>query len=116
MNKFYKIDVEERNAVKFKANADLIVEREGVEGYAMMWLNLTNNQKANKKDILKIYNDYDNGVYVICDAEEENVKAVEDYLQRLGLVIEYKNEILVVQPEEIFNENDNYMDIELIDW
>ena len=116
MNKCYKINVEELKAVRIKANAGLIVDKDGIEGYAMMWLNLTNNQKNNKKDILKIYNDYDNGIYVVCDAEEENVKAVEDYLQRLGLVIEYKDDVLAILPEEVFDESDDCLDTELIDW
>ena len=117
MSKFYKIDVYETKAIRIKANADMIVKENGIPGYAMMWLNLTNNQKANKKDIFKIYNDYDNGIYVVCDAEETNVKAVEDYLERLGLVIENKEEILVVKPEEVFDEtDDDDLDVELIDW
>ena len=116
MSKYYKINVEETKAVKIKANAGLIVDKEGIQGYAMMWLNLTNNQKANKQDILKIYNDYDNGIYVVCDAEEENVKATEDYLQRLGLVIEYKEEVVIVMPEEVFDNSDDCLDVELIDW
>lgn len=116
MSKYYKINVEETKAIKIKANAGLIVDKEGIQGYAMMWLNLTNNQKANKQDILKIYNDYDNGIYVVCDAEEENVKAVEDYLQRLGLVIEYKDNVLAILPDEMFDNSDDCLNVELIDW
>jgi hypothetical protein len=114
MSKYYKIGVEETRAIKIKANAGLLVEQEGIQGYAMMWLNLTNNQKANKQSILKIYNDYDNGIYVVCDANEKNVEATQDYLQRLGLVIEYKEECVVVMPEEVFS--DDELDVELIDW
>lgn len=114
MDKYYKINVEETRATKIKADAGLIVEKEGIEGYAMMWLNLTNNQKNNKQAILKIYNDYDNGIYVICDSKEANVKATEDYLQRLGLEIKYKEECVAVMPEEVFNDDD--LDVELIDW
>lgn len=112
MDKYYKINVEETRATKIKANAGLIVEKEGIQGYAMMWLNLTNNQKNNKQAILKISNDYDNGIYVVCTSKE--AKNVEDYLQRLGLVIEYKEECVVVMPEEIFNDDD--LDVELIEW
>ncbi len=114
MERYYKINVEESRAMKIRANADQLVKDEGVQGYAMMWLNLTNNQKANKQEILKIYNDYDNGIYVICDNDERNVKATEDYLQRLGLVIEDKEEVVIVQPEEVFNDDD--LDVELIEW
>lgn len=114
MSKYYKIDAEEMRGIRIKANADSLVEKEGVKGYAMMWLNLTNNQKANKKSIWKVYNDYDNGVYVVCDAESDNVEAVIDYLERLGLVIEYKAEIVAVMPDEVIRDDD--MDTELIDW
>ena len=112
MDKCYKINVEETRAIKIKADAGLIVDKEGIEGYAVMWLNLTNNQKNNKQEILKIYNDYDNGIYVVCNTK--STKATEDYLQRLGLVIEYKEECVVVMPEEVFNDDD--LDVELIDW
>ena len=114
MSKYYKIGVEETRATKIKANAGNLVKEEGIQGYAMMWLNLTNNQKAHKQEILKIYNDYDNGIYVVCNANEKNVEATQDYLQRLGLVIEYKEECVVVMPEEVFNDDD--LDVELIDW
>jgi hypothetical protein len=112
MERYYKINVEETRATKIKANADQLVKNEGIEGYAMMWLHLTNNQKNNKQEILKIYNDYDNGIYVICN--NDSVEAAEDYLKRLGLVIEYKEECVVVMPEEVFNDDD--LDVELIEW
>lgn len=113
MGKQYNNDMEKTRAMRIKADAGEIVKKEGINGYAMMWLNLTNNQKSNRKDILKIYNDYDNGIYVVCDAHGENVKEVVDYLERLGLVIEYKEEVLVVQPEEVFDDD---LDVELIEW
>ena len=37
MGKYYKIGVEETRAIKIKANAGLLVEQEGIQGYAMMW-------------------------------------------------------------------------------
>lgn len=114
VEKYYKLDVMETRAVRIKANADVLARDEGTMGYALMWLNLTNNQRANKKDLLKIYNDYYNGIYVVCDPDEDNVKEVEDYLKRLGLEIEYKEECVIVQPEEVFNDDD--LDVELIEW
>ena len=112
MERYYKINVEETRATKIKANADQLVKDEGIQGYAMMWLNLTNNQKNNKQELLKIYNDYDNGVYVICT--NDSAKATEDYLQRLGLAIEYKEEVVIVIPDEVLNDDD--LDVELISW
>ena len=114
MSKHYEISVEETRAIKIKANAGLIADKEGEQGYAMMWLNLTNNRREHKQSILKIYNDSDNGIYVVCDAHEANVKAVESYLVRLGLVIEYKDEVAAIMPEEVFNDDD--LKTELIDW
>lgn len=112
MERYYKTDVEEKKAIKIKANAAELVKAEGIEGYAMMWLNLTNNQRANKRDMLKVYNNSDNGIYVVCS--NSSVAATEDYLQSLGLVIEYKEECVTVQPDEIFNDDD--LDVELIEW
>lgn len=111
MDKYYKIDVEETRATRIKANAGLIVKEEGVEGYAMAWLNLTNNQRANSSTILKIYNDADNGIYVICKTAA--AANIENYLQNLGLVIEYKEEVAVLQPDEVFNDD---LDVELVEW
>lgn len=112
--KYYKIDVTETRGIKIKANADKLVKDEGTEGYALMWLNLTNNQREHKQELLKIYNDYYNGVYVICEPDEDNVKATEDYLRRLGLEIDFKEECVIVQPWEVFNDDD--LDVELIEW
>ena len=114
MEKYYKISVEETKATRIKATADQLVKREGIQGYAMMWLNLTNNQKTYKNNILKIYNDYDNGIYVVCNAEEKNVNATIDYLQQLGLLIEDKEEVIIVTPDEIFSDDD--LDVELVGW
>lgn len=112
--KFYKLDVTETQAIKIKANADILVKNEGTEGYAMMWLHLTNNQREHKRELLKIYNDYYNGVYVVVDPDEDNVREAEDYLKRLGLDIEYKEKCIVVQPDEVFRDDD--LDVELIEW
>ena len=112
--RYYKIDVTETRAIKIKANADKLVKDEGTEGYALMWLNLTNNQREHKQELLKIYNDYYNGVYVVCAPDEGNVRATEDYLRRLGLEIEHKEEVVVVQPWEVYNDDD--LDVELIEW
>lgn len=114
MSEYCRIRAEKTVAVRIKANAGAIVEKEGMQGYAMMWLNLTNNQKENKQDLLKIYNDYDNGIYVVCDADEENVKATEDYLHRLGLVTESKENVIVVRTEEIYDNSNDCLDVELI--
>lgn len=114
MYKYYVINVEETRAIRIKADAGNLVKEEGIQGYATMWLNLTNNQKANKKELLKVYNDYDNGIYVVCDADVKNVEATEDYLKRLGLTIECREEVVVVMPAEVFNDDD--LDVELIDW
>ena len=113
VEKYYELNVMETRAIRIKANADILVRDEGTMGYALVWLNLTNNQKSNKEELLKIYNDYDNGIYVICNPDEDNVKEVEDYLKRLGLEIEYKEECIVVQPDEVFNDD---LDVELIEW
>ena len=112
MDKYYKIDVEETRATKIKANAGLIVEKEGVQGYAMVWLALTNTQRANSNGILKIRNDANNGIYVVC--KNATVKAVEEHLQKLGLVIEYKEEVVVLQPDEVFNDDD--LEVVLVEW
>lgn len=112
--KYYKLDVMETRAIKIKANGNQLVYDEGTMGYALAWLNITNNQREHKREILKVYNDYHNGIYLIVEPSEENVKAAEDYLQRLGFEIECKEECIIVQPDEVFNDDD--LDVELINW
>ena len=112
--KYYKLDVTETRAIKIKANADKLMDNEGINEFARVWLNVTNNQREHKQEILKVYNDYYNGIYVVVDPNEDNVRATEDYLRRLGLEIDFKEEVIVVQPDEVFNDDD--LDVELIEW
>lgn len=112
--KYYKVNVVETRAVRIKANGDTLMQNEGIDEFAKVWLHITNNQREHKREILKVYNDYYNGIYVVVDPDEQNVRAAEDYLKRLGLEIEYKEECIVIQPEEVFNDDD--LDTELIDW
>ena len=112
--KYYKIDVTETRAIKIKANGDKLMKNEGINEFARVWLNITNNQREHKQEILKVYNDYYNGIYMVVDSDEENVKAAEEYLKRLGLEIDFKEEVVVVQPWEVYNDDD--LDVELIEW
>lgn len=112
--RYYKLDVTETRAIKIKANGDELMKNEGLNEFARVWLHITNNQREHKQEILKVYNDYYNGIYVVVDPDEDNVRAAEDYLRRLGLEIDFKEEVVVVQPWEVFNDDD--LDVELIEW
>lgn len=112
--KYYKVEVTETRAIRIKANGDALMQNEGIDEFAKVWLNITNNQREHKREILKVYNDYYNGIYVVVDPDEQNVRAAEDYLKRLGLEVEYKEECIVIQPEEVFYDCD--LDTELINW
>ena len=107
-----KINATEEYAVRIIADATELVKKSGVEGYAMMWLNLTNNQRENRQDILKIYNDSGNKIYIVCNEEEENVVSVKDYLKRLGLVIELEEKVVSVMTEGIIRDDD--LEVEII--
>lgn len=107
-----KINATEEYAVRIIADATELVKKSGVEGYAMMWLNLTNNQRENKQDILKIYNDSSNKVYVVCNEEEENVENVKDYMKNLGLTIELEEKIVSVTTDGIIRDDD--LEVEII--
>lgn len=113
MEKYYKLDVMETTATRIKADATQLVNKEGVDGYARAWLKLTNTVKDNKKDLFKLYNDYDNGIYITCAEDYHIVKATKEYLENLGLEIVAEETVLIVQPEEVFNDD---MDVELINW
>ena len=107
-----KINATEEYAVRIIADATELVKKDGIEGYAMMWLNLTNNQRENRQDILKIYNDSGNKIYIVCNEEEENVVSVKDYLKRLGLVIELEEKVVSVMTEGIIRDDD--LEVEII--
>lgn len=113
MYKTIQIKATEFNAVRVKADGSELIKTEGIEGFAKVWLALTNNKREYPQQILRIYNDYDNGVYVICDNDEANVANVEEYLTKLGLVVKEIEDIKVVQPEEVYYDE---IETELIDW
>lgn len=67
---------------------------ENIEDYAKSFLAIYNNVK-NDKDLLKMYNDYGNNVYVVC---EENVRDVAvQFLEQFGEV-KSVDKVEVVQP------------------
>lgn len=114
MKKYYKIDVEEARAIRIKADATKIIEKEGIDGYAKVWLAITNTVRDNKKnDLFKTYNDYGNGIYIVCADDEYIVKSTKNYLESLGLEVMEEEEIATVAPEEVFNDD---LEVELIEW
>ena len=48
-----------------------------IEGYALAWLKLTNNAREYGNMIWKIFNDKENGVYVICNPK--HVDAIKEF-------------------------------------
>lgn len=100
MKKYEKLTTEIRTATKITANAEKLSEKDGITGYALMWLKLTNTARENSNEFLKIYNNYYDDIYIIC--ENNSVKAIKDYLVDLGLEITDEEQIVILEPEIIF--------------
>ena len=84
-----KFTTDKKHAIRFK------VEMKGdVQTYALNWLKICNTVKS-ERELLKAYNDYDNGVYVIC--EKSVAEATKDWLEWFGEVDEGR-EILCLVP------------------
>lgn len=111
-----KIEAIEEYAIRIIADATELVKKEGVQGYAMMWLNLTNNQRENRQNILKVYNDSTNKIYVVCEEDDENIEQVKDYLKRIGLAIIEEEKVVSITPEEVFRDDDFEVEIMGENW
>ena len=84
-----KFEYEKRKAIRIK------VELSGnIDEYAKSFLSIYNNVK-NDKDLLKIYNNYDNGVYVVCEKDVQD--AAVRFLEQFGEIMKIE-EVEVVQP------------------
>lgn len=84
-----KFVTEEQKAIRFA------VEMEGnVETYAMNFLKIYNNVREDR-DLLKVYNNSGNTVYVVCKPEVAD--ACKDWLEWFGTVSE-PQEVIGIQP------------------
>ena len=101
-----KLECEKREAIRFK------VELQGdVHEYARSFLAIYNNVK-NDRDLLKMYNDYDNNIYVIC---ENGVReAVAEFLDQFGQIISIET-VEIVQPNGIDYDYREDMDTEFLE-
>lgn len=100
MKKYEKLTTEIRTATKITANADNLVKENSITEYALMWLKLTNTARENSNEFLKIYNNYYDDIYIIC--ENNSAKAIKDYLVDLGLKITDEEKVVILEPEIIF--------------
>jgi hypothetical protein len=82
-----------------------------VTEYAKSFLAIYNNVKSDR-DLLKMYNDYDNGIYLIC--EKSVSEAAIKFLEQFG-TIERVEDVEVVKawcPDYNFKEN---IDVEFLE-
>jgi hypothetical protein len=80
---------EKREALRIKV--ELLGD---IDEYAKSFLAIYNNVK-NDHDLLKMYNDYGNNVYVVCEKNVEN--AAIEFLEQFGNIVSTEN-VEVVQP------------------
>lgn len=101
-----KFEYEKRKASRIKVaiNGD-------INKYSKSFLSIYNNVK-NDKDLLKMYNDYGDNIYVVCEKDVE--KAAVQFLEQFGNVVSVE-EVEVVQPICYdYKYNDDY-DTEFLD-
>lgn len=98
-----KIDFEKEKGIEICATF-----HGSVEDYAMMWLHLTNNARENKHVFYQIRNNSGNDVFVLIADENDNKKAVIDYLKRLELEINWEKKCTVVCPWVEYDNDDEY--------
>ena len=73
------VELEKTEAVRIKVamNGD-------ITEYAKNFLAIYNNYKSNS-ELLKVYNDYDNGVFLVCAKSAQ--QAAIDFLEQFGQVV-----------------------------
>lgn len=74
-----KFDYEREKAVRIK-----VILTGNIEKYATSFLAIYNNAK-NDKQLLKVYNDYDDGVYVVCETSVRD--AAVKFLEQFGEIV-----------------------------
>ena len=101
-----EFEYEQRYATRIK------VELSGdIDEYARSFLAIYNNVK-NDSDLLKVYNNYGNGVYVVCETEVKD--AVIQFLEQFGQVVSVEA-IEIIQPQCYDYEYRDDMDTEFLD-
>lgn len=76
-----------------------------VDEYAKDFLAIYNNVK-NERSLLKMYNDYHNGVYVIC--EDDVADSAVEFLRQFGKIVR-KEKVEVIRPVCCnYNYSDDY--------
>ena len=85
----FEFKYEKREAVRVKVGMS-----KNIDEYARGFLAIYNNVK-NSQELLKMYNDYGDNVYVICEKDAQ--KATEEFLRQFGEVLSTEA-IEVVQP------------------
>lgn len=100
-----KLSCQKRKALRFK------VEIVGnIDEYARSFLAIYNNVK-NDQDLLKMYNDYDNNVYVVCETHVRD--AATDFLDQFGNIVTVED-VEIVQPIGYDYEYSDELDTEFL--
>lgn len=98
------IEFEKTTAVRIKVNVEGTIEQ-----YATAFLAIYNNVKSSSK-LLKMYNNYSNGIYLVCEANEKD-NAI-DFLEQFGEITNVDT-VKVIQP--YLNNYDYSEEIEILD-
>ena len=100
------IKAEKESAIRIKVRVDGDITQ-----YAAAFLAIYNNVKSDK-DLYKVYNDYENGVYVICKSEVRD--AAVKFLEQFGVVT--KIELIDAYKSYVQNFTyPEYTDVEFLD-
>lgn len=101
-----RFTAESKMAIRIKVN---IVG--DIDDYAKSFLIIYNNVK-NDSSLLKVYNDYENGVYVVC--ETEAVDAATEFLKQFGDIVKTETVKVIIPIVNDIHYPNNY-DLEFLD-
>ena len=82
----------------YKAKRIKCLFKGSVQEYAMMWLHLTNNAREFYKNFLEVSNNHLNNVWVTCNADNDSVSKMKEYLEGIGLEIESIEDCEALEP------------------
>jgi hypothetical protein len=83
-----KVQYETKPAIRLKVQMS-----DNIADYAKDFLAIYNNVKSNS-ELLKMYNDYGNCVYLVCEPNVQ--KTAKDFLSQFGEIVEIENVLAII--------------------
>lgn len=82
-----------------------------INEYALDFLKIFNTVKSNRDDLIRVTNDYNNGVYVVCT--HESLEETKKYLSNFGEIKSVKKVLCMQMAEHPSYDYDEYEELVL---